>query len=174
MECVKIKLTKEIIDEVNKFTSSEQLLRSGGISTEALDRAAFGFSDKDIKTLMPNQLKIKWLDDLENVKYEIKHKKLNPMVWAKTINLSEPIEVSYWEDKSHKRGFYIEDGHHRYYAAKVLNKPLNVELTIKVNPIITLGQGLSYDNFHRCIFNQVKNTTESKLFIKQLLREGLK
>ncbi len=136
--CDYIKITKEIEDEVNKFNTSEELLRSGGISIEALDIAAHGFSSDDIKTLKPEQLNIKWRGDLENVKYEIEHlfKKSNlPRSkfiknWAEKVSLEEPIDVSYEKNK-----FYIEDGHHRYYAAKILNKPLNVNLEIKMNPI---------------------------------------
>lgn len=152
LACHELKLTQEIIDEVNRFETSEQFLRAGGLSIEALDRAAFGFTSEDITTLMPNKLHIKWKDDLENVKYEQQKSGLSPIQYAKRIDLSEPIDVSYEKDK-----FYIEDGHHRYFAAKILKKPLNVNLEIKQNPIVKLGGNLSYDDFHRCIFNQVKN-----------------
>jgi len=160
MNCTPIKITDEIIHEVERFKTSEELLRSGGISIEALDRAAFGFSSEDIKTLMPNQLSIKWKDDLENVKFEIqlllkKLKVINPKtvlkIWAEAVDLTEPIDVTFEKSK-----FFIEDGHHRYYAAKILNKPLNVNLEIKTNPIVKLAPSLSYDDFHRCIFNQIK------------------
>lgn len=160
MNCTPIKITDEIIREVEKFKTSEDLLRSGGISIEALDRAAFGFSSEDIKTLMPNQLNIKWKDDLENVKFEIqlllkKLKTINPKTvlktWAEAVDLTEPIDVAFEKNK-----FFIEDGHHRYYAAKILNKPLNVNLEMKTNPIVKLAPSLSYDDFHRCIFNQIK------------------
>lgn len=149
-KCPIFKVTDEIIKEVNKFNNSEELLRSGGISIEALDRLAYGFSSNDIKTLLPNQLNIKWKDDLANVLYEIKQSGLNKKTWASKINLTEPIDVAYEKNK-----FYIEDGHHRFVAAKILNKPLNVNLEIKQNPILTLG-GKHYDDFHRCIFNQIK------------------
>jgi hypothetical protein len=160
LSCVPIKLTDEIISEVKKFKTAEDLLRSGGLSTSALDRAAFGFSAEDIKTLMPNQLKIKWNDDLEGVKHEIEflrqHSGGNSLsnvmkIWAKGADLKNPIDVSY-----EKNAFYIEDGHHRYYAAKILNKPLNINLEIKMNPIVKLAPSLSYDDFHRCVFNQVE------------------
>ncbi len=73
-------------------------------------------------------------------------------IWASKIDLSEPIDVAYEKDK-----FYIEDGHHRYYAAKILNKKLKVNLEIKQNPIEKLAPSLSYDDFHRCVFKQIKN-----------------
>ena len=160
--CEPIKITSEISDEVNRYNSPEDLLKSGGLSIEALDRAAFGFSDEDIKTLMPKQLAIKWKDDLENVKYEVEvfRKKSNIQsiqsamkLWAKAVDLSEPIDVSFEKGK-----FYIEDGHHRYYAAKILNLPLNVNLEINTNPIKILAPNLGYDDFHRCVFNQVKSS----------------
>ena len=151
INCIPINLTDEIINEVNKFETSEDLLRSGGISIEALDRAAHGFSSNDIKTLMPNQLNVKWKEDFKNVKFEQEKSGLSNVVWAYKINLSEPIDVSYEKDK-----FFIEDGHHRFYAAQILNKPLNINLEIKMNPIVKLAPTLSYDDFHRCIFKQVK------------------
>jgi hypothetical protein len=174
MNCKKIKITKNIIDDVSKYSTSEELLRNGGVSIEALDEAAFGFSEKSVKKLNPNQLNIRWFNDLENVKYEIKQSNMLPVDWAKRISLDEPIDVDYWEDGDlgFKRGFYIQDGHHRFYAAKILNKLLNVDLTIKVNPILVLGDGLSYDDFHRCVFNQVEELNSEKnkklMMLKQI------
>ncbi len=156
LDCHQIKLTQDIIDEVSRFDSVDALLRAGGISIEALDRAAFGFSDEDIKTLMPKQLHIKWKSDWENVKFEqekYSSRGMSKASWANKINLEEPIDVIFEKGK-----FYIDDGHHRTYAAKILNKPLNVSLEIKDNPMVKLGGGLSYDDFHRCVFNQVKGS----------------
>lgn len=78
-----MRITKEIAQEVNQFDSVESLLRSGGISIGALDRAAFGFASGDILTFKPQQLKIKWKDDIVNVKYEIQYSKLPIKTWAK-------------------------------------------------------------------------------------------
>jgi hypothetical protein len=156
LNCPPIKITDEIYAEVSRFNTSEELLRSGGISIEALDRAAFGFSSDDIKTLQPRQLHVKWKDDLENVKYQIVQEIKNSgskKTWAAKINLEEPIDVAYEKDK-----FYIEDGHHRYLAAKILGKTVNVNLEIKMNSITKLAPELDYDDFHRCIFKQVKNS----------------
>jgi hypothetical protein len=38
---------------------------------------------------------------------------------VKKINLSEPIDISY-ESNGYGLKFYLEDGHHRYFAAKTL------------------------------------------------------
>ncbi len=136
------------------------MLRSGGISSEMLHRLAYGFSENDVKTISPKLLKIKWRDDLENVKWEINKSGVSPKQWANKIDLSEPIDVAYWGDKNHKLGFYIEDGHHRYMAAKILNKPFNVNLKIKNNPIKTINQNMSYDEFHRYIFELFNSSHE--------------
>jgi hypothetical protein len=99
------------------------------LDIDMIDRMAFGFSRNDIKTLHPKDLKIKWQDDMNNVIQEQKKSGKSPQEWAKNINLSEPIDVIY-EDGL----FKVDDGHHRFYAAKILNKMLNVSLTIKDKP----------------------------------------
>ena len=152
----KINIHDEFIDdlkkELSKFNSHEELLRNGGLSIELLDRLAFGFSEKDITTLNPKDLKIKWKTDYENVIWEINRSELTKKQWALNINITQPIDVSYMEYNK-KIGFYIEDGHHRYVAAKILNKPLYVNLEIKINPLKIITPQLEYDNFHRYIFN---------------------
>ncbi len=174
-KCPHIQLTQEIINYVLDYVTDENLLRSGGVPIELLDKAAYGFSADSIKTLKPEQLKIRWKDDLDNVKWEIEKQGLTDKQWAQYIDLSEPIDVEYWKDdkEGFEEGFYISDGHHRYYAAKILGVPLNVNLEIKVNPITKIAPGLGYDDFHRCLFKQVKeeygHKEVSKNFLKQFL-----
>lgn len=144
------KITPELAKVVRGYKTSEDLLRAGGVPIEVLDRIAFGFSADDIKTLNPSQLNIKWKVDLDNVYHEIKTNGITPEVWAKRVDLREPIEVAYEHGK-----FFVEDGHHRYVAAKLTNRHLNVVVDIKDNPITKLSPELSYDEFHRCIFNAV-------------------
>ncbi len=96
---------------------------------DTLDRMAFGFSRSDIKQLSPNDLKIKWQDDMNNVINEQKNSGKSPQDWARSIDLTEPIDVIYENGV-----FKIDDGHHRFYAAKILNKMLNVSLEIKDKP----------------------------------------
>jgi hypothetical protein len=142
---------------VNNFDSDEKLLRSGGLPTELLDRYAFGFSENDITELHPSRITIKWHNDLENVLWEVKKSGLSPQQWSSKVDLTEPVDVSY-ELREHGLNFYLEDGHHRYYAAKTLDKPLNVNLEIKANPINKITKNkLGYDDFHRCLFKQIKN-----------------
>lgn len=99
------------------------------LDIDTIDRLAFGFSRNDIKQLLPNQLQIKWKDDMNAVLQEQKNSGLNPKAWANRISLSEPIDVIYENGV-----FKVDDGHHRYYAAKILNKPLNINLEIKDKP----------------------------------------
>jgi hypothetical protein len=164
--CSKIKINKEVVNFVKNFNSDEDLLRAGGLPTDMLDRLAFGFSDTDITELPPSKLSIKWNADLENVKYEVAKSGLSPINWSKKIDLSEPIDVSYENKK-----FYIEDGHHRYYAAKTLNKPLKINLEIKTNPIVKLSS-LGYDEFHRCLFKQVKDSLNEQMVDGQNMNQG--
>jgi len=168
------KFIPELKKFISKFESDEQLLRSGGIPIDLLDRLAHGFSEDDLTTITPDKLKIKWKDDLENVKWEIRQSGLTPKKWAEKINLSEPIDVTFREDKEHKKGFYLEDGHHRYMAAKILGKPLNMNLEIRTSPIMTIAPNMSYDDFHRYVFNKLntKITNETNS-IKTQLRKKL-
>ncbi len=99
------------------------------LSIEKVDRAAFGFAREDIKKLNPNELTVKWKEDYENAIEQQKQSGLSKEEWAKSIDLSEPIDVIFEDGK-----FKIDDGYHRFYAAEILNKPLNVELTIKDKP----------------------------------------
>lgn len=178
--CLKKDIPEYIIKYLSKFNSDEELLRSGGIPIDMLDKWAFGFTENEVKSIMPDKLKIRWHDDLDNVKWEIdntiwekNNEKGTKENWAKHINLSNPIDVSFLEneDDSLERGFYVEDGHHRYYAASILGKPLNINLQIKANPIKELSN-LGYDEFHRCVFNEANNIREAKKIIRKFLKES--
>ena len=135
-----VKQTQEAIDngEIEKIETTQtkepwQMAASSkefaDLSIDELDKAAFGFSREDITELMPKQLTVKWETDYDNAVYQQENSGLNKQEWAKQVDLSEPIEVSYENGK-----FNIEDGYHRYYAATILRKPLNVDLTIKDKP----------------------------------------
>jgi len=145
---------------VKQFKNGEELLRRGGLPNDMLDFLAFGVKDGEIKRMSSNEIKIKWKDDIENVLYEIKYfAKKNEMnikeaqlKWAKMINLSTPIDVRLENDN-----YYIEDGHHRYMASKLLNKKVLCKIEVFQNPIIKLASDLDYDNFHRCLFKQIVN-----------------
>ena len=139
--CPNLNLNQDIINTVNKFNASENFLRAGGLSVEQLDKLAFGFYSDEVTQLEPKQLSIKWKDDLDNVKYEVSKSGLSAKNWSQKVNLEEPIDVSYENGR-----FFIEDGHHRYFAAKTLGRILNVNLEIKDSPVKKLAPKLGYDN----------------------------
>lgn len=99
------------------------------MSIDDLDRAAFGFARNDIKTLSPDQLHIKWHDDWRNAILDQRESRLKRGEWARMVDLSDPIDVVFESGK-----FFVDDGHHRFYAAKILGQNLNVNLTIKDKP----------------------------------------
>ena len=121
--------------DVNPWNYSPTSKEWSEFSIDDIDRAAFGFAEGDIKKLNPNELEIKWVDDLDQVNHEIKTSGKSPQQWAEGIDLSEPIEVIV-EDGV----FKIDDGHHRYMAAKILNKELPVDVAIKDQPFKALAE----------------------------------
>jgi len=135
----------ELLKEARKFKSSEDFLRSGGPSNKALEKAAFGFTSESTKTLKPSKA------DIENVEFQIKRSGLTRRKWAEKVDLSEPIDVVFEKGK-----FFVDDGHHRFTAAKELGKKLKVNLQINDKAIekITGKKNFSYDDFVRDIWKQ--------------------
>jgi hypothetical protein len=158
LNCLGFKPSDEVIKFVSGFKSDEELLRNGGLPIEMLDRLAHGFSEDDLKELSPKDLNIKWKDDWDNVKWEVKKSGLSPKKWSQKINLTEPIDVVFENGK-----FFIDDGHHRFFAAKTLNKSLPINLEIKDNPITKLTPNLGYDEFHRCLYRTIKGTIKEEI-----------
>ena len=93
-----------------------------------LDRAAFGVAGGDVINVSPNKLSVKYLDDMENPKHRFQQ---GGMDWVESVDLSQPIKVSVDDTGKLK----IEDGHHRYFAAKALGRDISAEIEIKANPI---------------------------------------
>jgi hypothetical protein len=147
----------DLSTQAQKYNSSEEWLRAGGPDIDSLDEMAFGFSEKSLKTLSPKDLNIKWKDDLENVEWEIEKSGKSETEWAKGVNLEEPIDVVFENGK-----FYVDDGHHRYTAAKILNKDLNIDLEIKDKPIakITGTKDYNYDDFVRGLWDETNTKTD--------------
>lgn len=99
------------------------------------DKIAFGFSDGEIIKLMPSDINIKWVDDLENAEYKINNVMRFGKHFKDSLSKLPPVEVSINEDGK----FYLEDGHHRYVLAKKENKSLNAIVEIKANPFEKLN-----------------------------------
>lgn len=156
--CPKIKTNYQVDEFVKKFESGEDLLRRGGLPNAMLDYLAFGVTDGQIKRMPVNMVHIKWTDDMENVEYEIEQFAKKKFIsideakikWARLIDLSTPIDIRLENDK-----YYVEDGHHRYTASKILNKKVLSKIEVYQNPILKLTPDLGYDDFHRCLFKQV-------------------
>ena len=102
---------------------------------DEINREAFGVTESDVTKLSPSELNIKWTDDLDNVEYEIKNSGKTRKEWAEGVDLSTPIDVII-EDGVYK----IDDGHHRYSAAKILGKDLPVSLQINDQPFVGLAK----------------------------------
>jgi hypothetical protein len=111
-----------------------------------LDKMAFGFHSEDVLTLAPDQITIISPDDLEDAQWAMERgivqerngqpqrlPNLTPQEWANHIDLSEPLNVHLRNGR-----FELRDGHHRYLAAKILNKPLKCQVTIDDNAILTI------------------------------------
>lgn len=98
------------------------------MDVDDLDRMAYGHVSGDIIKLSPDQIKIIWPGDLENPEYKFKQGGMN---WVNSVDFSEPIEVSINQDGEYQ----LEDGHHRWFAAKKLGRDLDAVLEIKGKPI---------------------------------------
>jgi hypothetical protein len=95
---------------------------------DQLDRMAFGVASGDVVVLSPNQIKIKYPDDLENPAYRYGKEGMH---WVLSVDFSEPVDVSI-----NDRGEYeLEDGHHRWFAARKLGKKLHARVEVKANTI---------------------------------------
>lgn len=125
IEAMKKSITPEI-DALIKAGDRNALQR---MNIDDLDRAAYGFAEGDKTTLNPKDIKIIYKDDLLNPQDKFKK---GGMDWVKSVDHSEPAKVSI----NQKGEIVLEDGHHRWFAANKLNKPLPVEFErIKGKPI---------------------------------------
>ena len=92
----------------------EQLER---LTIDELDRMAYGVAEGDRLTLSPAQIGIQYPGDLLNP--QDKWAK-GGMAWARSVQFDEPVEVSVGQDGK----YWLEDGHHRWFAAGKLGKKL--------------------------------------------------
>ena len=61
-----------------------------------------------------------------------------PIEWAKSVDLSEPIEVTVWASGE----MTVNDGHHRQLAAQILMKPVMARLSIRNAKSGTIEQSI--------------------------------
>lgn len=79
---------------------------------------------KEVTRITPDELRPLNQQELNGALYNQKSSGKSPEEWAKSVDLTEPIDATIYSDGEIK----IQDGHHRYLAAKTLGVPLNVKL----------------------------------------------
>ncbi len=97
------------------------------MDTDDLDRMAFGHAGGDVIELAPSEISLQY-DDVENAEYKFEQ---GGMAWAKSVDLSEPVDVEIHDDGK----FYLADGHHRWFAAGKTGRKLQAKIDVKANPI---------------------------------------
>lgn len=118
-----------------------------------LSRAAFGVASDDEVLVPPSKLRIRWKADLANANEDmrrgiLRHQVENetgittgairghaptPRAWAEAVLLNAPpVDVDIVDAKG---TYVLQDGHHRYVAAKLLRRPLRAVVQVKTNPI---------------------------------------
>ena len=101
------------------------------VDIDKLDRWAFGVIGDEVVKLSPKDLTIVHKADLENAEHQASRFVTGLKGWAKRVSLSEPVEVSV----SRRGEFVLEDGHHRYLAARLSGRKLKAKITVKGKPI---------------------------------------
>jgi len=93
------------------------------LDIDVLDKAAWGVVQDETITVSPDELGIRYKEDLANPEAKFKE---GGMDWVRSVDLSEPIEIGVSEEGN----LQIEDGHHRWFAAKKLGKDITGTITI--------------------------------------------
>lgn len=109
---------------VHHYTEDELM----AMDMDDLDELAFGCRSGQVLTLRHEQLVVIYPGDLDNPIYRYKQEGMD---WARSVDLSDPIEVSV----NDKGQFCIEDGHHRWFAARLRGESLSAHIEIKGNPV---------------------------------------
>lgn len=119
---------------------------------DELDRIAFGCNEGDILLVDPNKLAIKYPCDMDNPEYRFK---LEGMKWVNSVSFDEPIQVSIGNDGR----MYLEDGHHRRFAAIKKGVKLEAEIEIRGNPILRIQEQLKVLHAAK---PKIRNTAEDQ------------
>ena len=102
------------------------------MNIDTLDMMAFGI--KRCRMELPwQQIHIVHRNDYSNAVAKFKR---FGMKWARECyanSRNEPVEVAYRNYR-----FELENGHHRFYAARKLNKPLICDIEVKMNPVVEI------------------------------------
>jgi len=97
---------------------------------DELDQLAFGYQGDQQIEVDPWGLHV-YLTDMENAEHKFD---LWGMDWVRSVDLSEPIQVSIRGDGK----LWLEDGHHRTFCARRRNEKLQAIVEIKANPVLCI------------------------------------
>jgi len=104
------------------------------VDIDTLDRWAFGVIGDELVKLTPAKISVVHFDDLENAQYQADRYPGGAKRWAKSVSLATPVDVSVRSPGV----FTLEDGHHRYLAAKLSDRKLTAKIQVKGKPIEVL------------------------------------
>ncbi|WP_241032718.1 hypothetical protein ACOK4R_35005 (plasmid) [Pseudomonas fluorescens] len=110
-----------------KIYSEQELIE---MDIDELDEIAFGYTSDQQISVDPKSLHI-YLTDMENAEHKFE---LWGMKWVKSVDLSEPIQVSVRGDGR----LWLEDGHHRAFCARIRGESLQAIIEIKANPVLAI------------------------------------
>lgn len=101
------------------------------MDTDTLDRWAFGVVGDEVLRLNPGELTIVYADDLANARYQADRHPGGSLRWARQVSLKEPVDVIV-DDQGRR---LLDDGHHRYLAARLSGRTLLARMAVKGRPI---------------------------------------
>ena len=101
------------------------------LDIDQLDRWAFGVVGDEILKLDPKDITVVHSDDLANAQYQAERHPGGPKQWARGVSLTEPVDISVTRPGE----FVLEDGHHRYLAARLSGRKLPAKVAVKGKPI---------------------------------------
>lgn len=116
----------KLVESLTNATYTRDQLEQMDI--DDLDMMAFGHYDGEEVMIDPNDIKIKWHDDLGNPEHKFAK---GGMDWVHSVDFSGPVELSV----NNNGEIELEDGHHRWFAAKKLGRKLKGVIEIKGKPI---------------------------------------
>jgi len=145
---------EHVHNKVVKHYTEDELI---AMDIEELDTLAFGVTSGQIVSLKPSDINI-YLSDIENPEYKYKKE---GMSWVNSVSFDEPVEVSIKQDGK----LYLEDGHHRWFAANKLGKNLKAEITVQANPVkyILEHQMINKANYYRVRNGKLEYVHDSRI-----------
>jgi len=101
------------------------------LDVDTLDRWAFGVVGDEVLRLDPGELMIVHVDDLANARHQADRHPGGSLRWARRVSLKEPVDVIV-DDRG---DLLLDDGHHRYLAARLSGRKLSAKIIVRGRPI---------------------------------------